>query len=72
MEEKIILITNDDGIDAPGIRMLANAAKKFGTIYIVAPDSAQSAMSHRISYFKQIEVKDFDFILFAFKFPLFK
>lgn len=61
MSDKIILITNDDGISAPGIRMLAEAAKDFGTVYVVAPDSAQSAMSHRVSYFTQIEVKDFDF-----------
>lgn len=46
MSEKIILVTNDDGIPAPGIRMLAEAAKDFGTVYVVAPDSAQSAMSH--------------------------
>lgn len=46
MSEKIILITNDDGIPAPGIRILTEAAKDFGTVYVVAPDSAQSAMSH--------------------------
>ncbi len=61
MAEKIILVTNDDGIAAPGIRMLAEAAKDFGTVYVVAPDSAQSAMSHRVSYFKQVEVAEYDF-----------
>lgn len=61
MSEKLILVTNDDGIDAPGIRLLAQTAKEFGTVYVVAPDSAQSAMSHRVSYFKPVEVKDHDF-----------
>lgn len=44
-----ILITNDDGIDAQGIALLAEAAGKFGTVTVVAPASQCSAMSHRIT-----------------------
>lgn len=43
-----ILITNDDGIFAPGIAYLAKAAAAFGNVTVVAPDSQCSAMSHRI------------------------
>ena len=44
-----ILITNDDGINAPGISLLAEAAAQFGNVTVVAPASQCSAMSHRIT-----------------------
>ena len=43
-----ILITNDDGIDADGIVRLARAATEFGEVWVVAPDSQRSAMSHSV------------------------
>jgi len=45
----LILITNDDGINAKGINSLIEAAKDFGEIVVVAPEQAQSAMSHAIT-----------------------
>jgi 5'-nucleotidase len=44
-----ILITNDDGITAPGIRNLVEAVKGLGKIVVVAPDKPQSAMGHAIT-----------------------
>lgn len=44
-----ILITNDDGITAPGIRNLVEAVKDLGKIIVVAPDKAQSGMGHAIT-----------------------
>jgi len=44
-----ILITNDDGITAKGLRLLIEAAKKFGDVLVVAPDAPQSAKSHSIT-----------------------
>src|ERR1700709_2501077 len=44
-----ILITNDDGITAPGIRNLAEAVKGLGQIVVVAPDKPQSGMGHAIT-----------------------
>ena len=44
----LILITNDDGITAPGIKALVNAVKDLGEIIVVAPDAPQSAMGHAI------------------------
>src|SRR5918911_4117490 len=47
--EPVILITNDDGITAPGIRNLVEAVKDLGKIVVVAPDKAQSGMGHAIT-----------------------
>ncbi len=44
-----ILITNDDGVTAPGIRNLAEAVKDLGKIVVVAPDKPQSGMGHAIT-----------------------
>jgi 5'-nucleotidase len=44
-----ILITNDDGITAPGIRNLVEAVKHLGKIVVVAPDKPQSGMGHAIT-----------------------
>ena len=44
-----ILISNDDGIHAPGILALMEVAREFGDITVVAPDSPQSGMGHAIS-----------------------
>lgn len=44
-----ILVSNDDGIFSPGIRVLANAVTEFGDVRVVAPDVEQSAMSHAIT-----------------------
>jgi len=48
-EEPVILVTNDDGITAPGIRNLVEAVKGLGKIVVVAPDKPQSGMGHAIT-----------------------
>ena len=45
----LILVTNDDGIFAPGIRTLAEEMRAFGRVMVVAPDKPQSAMGHAIT-----------------------
>lgn len=45
----LILVTNDDGITAPGIRNLVEAVKELGRVVVVAPDSPQSGMGHAIT-----------------------
>jgi 5'-nucleotidase len=52
----LILITNDDGITAPGIRNLIEAAAPYGDIVIVAPDSPQSGMGHAITISKPLRL----------------
>jgi len=48
-EKPIILITNDDGVTAPGIMNLVEAVKDLGKIVVVAPDKPQSGMGHAIT-----------------------
>ena len=45
----LILVTNDDGITAPGLRTLIEVMKTIGDVVVVAPDSPQSAMGHAIT-----------------------
>ena len=44
-----ILVTNDDGITAPGIRKLIEVMNELGEVCVVAPDSPQSGMGHAIT-----------------------
>lgn len=48
-EKPVILVTNDDGITAPGIRALVEAVKELGKVVVVAPDKPQSGMGHAIT-----------------------
>ena len=45
----LILVTNDDGITAPGIRALIEVMNTIGEVYVVAPDAPQSGMGHAIT-----------------------
>ena len=55
-----ILITNDDGYQAKGIKELADIMKEFGEVTVIAPKHHQSGMSMAVSIgFKQIAHKDF-------------
>ena len=58
-----ILVVNDDGIEAEGIRQLAKMAKELGEVWVVAPDNQCSAMSHRITVHGAIDVKKVDYSL---------
>ncbi len=48
-KKPLILVTNDDGISAPGIRALISVMKTIGDVVVVAPDSPQSATGHAIT-----------------------
>ena len=58
---RAILITNDDGIAADGIIRLAEAASAFGEVWVVAPKSQKSAVSHSITLRTYIDVYPHDF-----------
>ena len=49
MKKPLILVTNDDGITAPGIRALIAVMSEIGNVVVVAPDKPQSAMGHAIT-----------------------
>ena len=57
-----ILITNDDGIENIGIRVLASWAKKLGEVTVIAPKTEQSAKSHAIELVNSIEIKQVPFM----------
>lgn len=48
-ERPLILVCNDDGINAPGIRNLISVMNEIGEVVVVAPDSPQSGMGHAIT-----------------------
>jgi 5'-nucleotidase len=48
-QRPLILITNDDSIDAPGIKFLTEIANAYGEVWVVAPDGPQSGKGHAIS-----------------------
>ena len=54
-----ILVSNDDGIDAPGIYALVQEMKKIGIVTVVAPDKQQSAVGHAITMNYPLRVKEF-------------
>ncbi len=49
MDHPLILVTNDDGVTAPGIAALVESMKSLGQVIVVAPDSPQSGMGHAIT-----------------------
>lgn len=49
MRKPVILITNDDGIMAPGIRHLVSFMLELGEVVVVAPDKPQSGMGHAVT-----------------------
>jgi 5'-nucleotidase len=49
MKKPLILVVNDDGIFAPGIRALIEVVQEIGEVVIVAPDSPQSAKGHALT-----------------------
>lgn len=60
-EEPIILVTNDDGVTAPGIRNLVEAVKDLGKIVVVAPDKPQSGMGHAITIGQPLRLSPVNF-----------
>jgi len=59
MEEQkrpLILVTNDDGITAKGIRTLTEVMCEYGEVVVVAPDSPQSGMGHAITIHLPLKV----------------
>lgn len=55
-----ILVVNDDGITAPGIKYLMDTMKELGGVIVVAPDSPQSGMGHAITVGKPLRFDKVD------------
>ena len=54
----LILVTNDDGVHAPGLTALFMAMSKIGEAYIVAPDRERSAVSHALTLHRPLKVDE--------------
>ncbi len=52
-----LLLTNDDGYGAPGLRALEEALSSLGEVWVVAPEREQSAMSHALTLHKPLRVR---------------
>ncbi len=52
----VILVSNDDGIHAEGIKRLASALRRVGSVYVVAPDRERSAASHSLTLHRPLRV----------------
>lgn len=53
----LIFVTNDDGINAPGLKALVDVARELGDIIVVAPDSPQSGQGHAITLKDPLRLK---------------
>lgn len=56
-----ILVTNDDGINAKGIKALVEALSDLGNIFVVAPESQRSACGHGITIHEPVMVREVNF-----------
>jgi len=60
MSKKRILVTNDDGINAPGIKALEHSLAPLGELTVIAPDREMSATSQSISLHTPLRVHRID------------
>src|SRR6478672_7932026 len=53
-----LLLTNDDGIDAPGLAALQRAAEQLGQAVVAAPATHQSGCSHAVTWEKAVRIEE--------------
>lgn len=56
----LILVTNDDGVKAPGIRALIRYIRPFGRVIVVAPDRPQSGTAHAVTIAHPLRLEQLD------------
>ena len=64
-QEPLILVTNDDGVYAPGIRALFDAMQSLGEAVIVAPERDNSAVSHALTMNRPLLVTELEKNIFT-------
>lgn len=60
MKKPLILVSNDDGIEARGIRLLVALMQELGEVVVVAPDGPQSGMGHAITIGNTLRLTETD------------
>ncbi len=58
MEKPFIFLTNDDGVSSKGLAALIDAASRFGRIVCIAPETPQSGMSHAITMYQPLYLRE--------------
>lgn len=61
----LILVTNDDGIHSPGIRVLAEHLASLGRVVVVAPDRERSAVGHSLTLHSPLRAEEIQSDFFA-------
>ena len=61
----LIMLTNDDGVNAPGLSALAGAMRPLGRVVIVAPEMDNSAASHSLTMRRPLHVRQVDSDIYA-------
>jgi len=61
----LLLLTNDDGVDAPGLRVLATALAGLGRVVIIAPERDNSAASHSLTMRRPLHVRELESDIYA-------
>ena len=56
--KQLILVTNDDGVHAPGLAALVEAMSEIGDVYVVAPDRERSAVSHALTLHRPLKAEE--------------
>ncbi len=56
-EERLILVTNDDGYDSKGLAAAVEVARRFGRVVVVAPETPQSGMSHAFTMLSPLFIR---------------
>ena len=58
MEKKLILISNDDSVNAPGLHFLVDKVKELGDVWVVAPDEPKSGQSSSLTFNAPLRVTE--------------
>ncbi|MBQ5620432.1 MAG: 5'/3'-nucleotidase SurE, partial [Alistipes sp.] len=56
-KQRLILVTNDDGYNAKGLRAAIEVVRPFGRVIAIAPEVTQSGMSQAITMYKPLFLK---------------
>lgn len=57
LKRKKVLVTNDDGIEGEGLKVLVDSLKKVADVYVLAPDSNRSAVSSKITMWQKLSIR---------------
>lgn len=57
MKKPFIFITNDDGVNARGLKAVTEVALRFGRVVVIAPETTQSGMAHAVTMYSPLYLR---------------